>query len=263
MKVTILTILVGLLVGCGAVNGGGPERESPATESAAARHKVGKNELQSSPAVDEHDSKDVDSGAQEESRLSCCDDNGEEILTGKTILFSTGSSELDDRNRCRLDQVVSLVYSEYYYFKKKAGHVHIAGFSSTKEGGAITLSRQRADTVKQYLIRHGLRKGLFSSNGYGDACPRENEVDDVTAGRNQRVELKLLVFDGRRTKYQPACNGAFHQKLVSPELWLSNGNESLLLKKVPELPFNRGYCAPASIPGCYSSALPEKCEPVP
>ncbi len=53
------------------------------------------------------------------------------------------------------------------------------------------LSRRRANSVKQYLVRNGIAASRIRTEGYGESRPvASNETDDGRA-QNRRVELHL------------------------------------------------------------------------
>jgi outer membrane protein OmpA-like peptidoglycan-associated protein len=55
-----------------------------------------------------------------------------------------------------------------------------------------TLSQQRADIVRDYLVSQGISAGRLSSVGYGAAKPAD--TNDTEAGRqkNRRTEFRII-----------------------------------------------------------------------
>ncbi|WP_414727928.1 OmpA family protein, partial [Zhongshania aliphaticivorans] len=56
----------------------------------------------------------------------------------------------------------------------------------------LTLSQNRAQSVKRYLTDHGVNGERLVAQGYGEAKPLAN--NDTAAGRaeNRRVELTII-----------------------------------------------------------------------
>jgi OmpA-OmpF porin, OOP family len=53
----------------------------------------------------------------------------------------------------------------------------------------MTLSQQRADSVRQYLIRQGIDGGRLTAVGYGETTPIESNSTDEGRSMNRRVEF--------------------------------------------------------------------------
>lgn len=71
--------------------------------------------------------------------------------------------------------------------------LRIAGYSDNTGRRAINLqlSKQRAEGVRAYLIKHGVPASALSAEGFGDADPIAD--NKTIAGRmaNRRAEFKL------------------------------------------------------------------------
>ena len=55
----------------------------------------------------------------------------------------------------------------------------------------LELSQRRADTVMQYLISQGVKPGLLSARGFGEADPVASNNTPAGQAQNRRVELTL------------------------------------------------------------------------
>ncbi len=55
----------------------------------------------------------------------------------------------------------------------------------------LRLSRHRAQTVMEYLIKKGVKRGRLDSIGYGDTRPLINEQTDEARAKNRRVEVRI------------------------------------------------------------------------
>lgn len=113
---------------------------------------------------------------------------GENIVI-RTIYFDGDSYVLRDDSKLALDRIVKLLEQNKNIRLMIKGHVAL-----TKPGGidSQTLSEQRANSVKQYLIDHGILANRLESKGFGDSKPiGDNNTED---GRilNRRTEFEIL-----------------------------------------------------------------------
>lgn len=108
------------------------------------------------------------------------------IMPGN-ITFDTAKYSIRSPFYPVLDSVVEVLKE----FKKTSilvsGHTDSVGAAEYNQ----TLSEQRADSVKDYLVQSGVPSGRVKSVGYGKRYPVAS--NDTPAGReqNRRVELKL------------------------------------------------------------------------
>jgi len=96
------------------------------------------------------------------------------------VFFSLGSTSLGDTRK--LDRAVR-------WLKANADvHAAVSGYadpSGTPEGN-MTLSEQRANTVREYLVAHGIDAGRLDVTPFGDTKLKYGTHD----GRNRRVEIE-------------------------------------------------------------------------
>lgn len=102
--------------------------------------------------------------------------------------FTFNSSVVPETVRNHLDKVAELLANE-----RAAGKVEVAGHTDALGSDDVNerLSTQRAESVKQYLVQHGVDAGRISAIGYGKARPRAS--NDTKEGRrlNRRVEIRV------------------------------------------------------------------------
>jgi chemotaxis protein MotB len=55
----------------------------------------------------------------------------------------------------------------------------------------LMLTQKQANTVMQYMIAHGVKPGLISARGFGDAGPVASNSTPEGRAKNRRVELHL------------------------------------------------------------------------
>lgn len=106
----------------------------------------------------------------------------------KTILFDLGKADLKPGSKITLNSVVSIMKN---YPNEK---FHIAGHSDnsfTKEFNQ-TLSENRANNVKNYLISNGINANRLTSKGYGEDQPVQSNSTLEGKSKNRRVEILLI-----------------------------------------------------------------------
>jgi outer membrane protein OmpA-like peptidoglycan-associated protein len=54
----------------------------------------------------------------------------------------------------------------------------------------MRLSRERARSVRQYLLKRGIPPGRLSARGYGPDAPVADNATDEGRTQNRRVEFK-------------------------------------------------------------------------
>ncbi|MER3330287.1 MAG: OmpA family protein, partial [Candidatus Kapaibacterium sp.] len=57
------------------------------------------------------------------------------------------------------------------------------------------LSMSRAEAVRDYLIKKGVRSDRLIANGYGEEFPVGDNTTEEGRALNRRVEMKVLVVE--------------------------------------------------------------------
>ena len=113
-------------------------------------------------------------------------DVGDRVLR---VGFTFGRHDVPDVVRFRLDGVAELLNQERPGSKVEvAGHTDSVGDEHFNQ----QLSEQRAEAVKEYLVRQGVGADRFTVVGYGETSPRAS--NDTVEGRrlNRRVEIRVI-----------------------------------------------------------------------
>jgi len=103
--------------------------------------------------------------------------------------FTFGRSDVPETVRFRLDGVAEELNQDRVNAKiEVAGHTDSVGDQTYNQ----VLSEQRAEAVKDYLVRLGVDAGRITVVGYGEALPRAS--NDTIEGRrlNRRVEIRAI-----------------------------------------------------------------------
>ena len=103
------------------------------------------------------------------------------------VQFRTGTAELSGQSRGILDNIARVLIENKHLKFEVGGHTDDRGDYQFN----VNLSKQRAESVRNYLIEKGVAADRLSARGYGPDMPLVN--NDTAQGRsqNRRVELKL------------------------------------------------------------------------
>jgi len=114
------------------------------------------------------------------------------VLTLGDTLFATGNSELKDGETANLDRLSDFL-TEY-----PTRSAAIEGFTDNvgSEYSNQVLSERRADSVKRYLVGHGVQSGRLSSSGRGENAPIADNESIAGRQQNRRVEVTISQADG-------------------------------------------------------------------
>ncbi|MFO1518471.1 MAG: OmpA family protein [bacterium] len=112
------------------------------------------------------------------------------IVINQTIQFDTNRSTLKVSSSPSLDAVAALIRNHPEILKVEIqGHTDDVGSDEYNQ----TLSEERAETVKVYLVQQGgVDSSRLVSVGYGRKVPLVNGATDEVRARNRRVQFVIL-----------------------------------------------------------------------
>ena len=122
---------------------------------------------------------------------------GQKIVV-RNIFFASGKSQLAPESKMELDKLVDLMTKFPKLILEISGHTDAAGSDELNQ----RLSEQRAQSVADYLIAHGIDKSRLRTVGYGESKPiAVNYNKDGSPNRNgmamnRRFEITVLSVDG-------------------------------------------------------------------
>ncbi|PJJ08169.1 outer membrane protein OmpA-like peptidoglycan-associated protein [Flavobacterium sp. 1] len=104
---------------------------------------------------------------------------------GGKIFFENASAELKTSSFVQLDYLVEILK------RYNATILQIGGHTDNVGGDAynIDLSKQRAESVKTYLISKGIPDSRLTALGFGDGKPIASNTTSSGRSKNRRVEL--------------------------------------------------------------------------
>lgn len=105
-----------------------------------------------------------------------------------SILFETNESELMDPAKDKLQRVASVLQDrEGWKNVVVVGHTDSRGPDSYNQ----QLSRERAQSVRDYLIEQGMQSRKVEAEGEGESDPIATNETPAGRARNRRVELRI------------------------------------------------------------------------
>ncbi|UIR55827.1 OmpA family protein [Sphingobacterium sp. SRCM116780] len=101
------------------------------------------------------------------------------------IQFEFDSSVLKTQSYATLDKLAKEV-------RDNNSSVTLDGYASAEgtEAYNVSLSKDRANAVKQYLVNAGVASSKITANGYGEANPVASNATEEGRVQNRRVEIK-------------------------------------------------------------------------
>lgn len=104
------------------------------------------------------------------------------------VFFDVNQYTLKPESKAELQKVYEFISRFPNYKFEIGGHTDQTGSRANN----LTLSAQRANEVKQYLISLGAPKQNLSSKGYADEKPIDTNETEEGRARNRRTEIQIL-----------------------------------------------------------------------
>lgn len=107
-------------------------------------------------------------------------------VTLRGILFDVGQATIRDSSAAQLAEVGALLKADPALALEVIGHTDNTGTAAAN----LTLSRQRAEAVKNWLVKtHAIDAARLTTSGRGDTVPVADNATDAGRAQNRRVEL--------------------------------------------------------------------------
>lgn len=111
-----------------------------------------------------------------------------EVSFKPTVLFEFNKSDIPDRIKNNLDRFAAILLRYPHSHIIVRGHTDDVGTESHN----LSLSEQRAQAVKDYLVTQGVPSRRMNIKGYGATAPKYDNDTEVNRARNRRVEFLIL-----------------------------------------------------------------------
>jgi OOP family OmpA-OmpF porin len=122
---------------------------------------------------------------------------GASVKIPGNIVFETGKATLMPNSG---SEVVLEQLKLYLDENPRVSKLRIEGHTDNvgKAEDNMKLSGERARTIKQWLIDHGVAKERLLSVGFGMTKPIADNSTDAGKAQNRRTEFKIAELDGKR-----------------------------------------------------------------
>jgi OmpA-OmpF porin, OOP family len=111
-----------------------------------------------------------------------------EIVITESVRFRSGSSEIDPESHAILNQVALVMKANPDIKKLRVeGHTDSTGDHDNN----VRLSKERAASVRNYLVKRGVNPNRLTSEGYGPDKPKVDKDDPASLAKNRRVEFRI------------------------------------------------------------------------
>lgn len=124
------------------------------------------------------------------------------IVSMSDVLFDTGKYSLTSGAREKLAKVAGILLAY------PGLNIEVGGYTDNVGGDAMnqTLSENRADSVRDYLVQEGVTATSVSAKGYGNTMPVAS--NDSSTGRQQNRRVELLVSGDAIGNPAPVTTGS-------------------------------------------------------
>lgn len=106
--------------------------------------------------------------------------------TFRNLEFEFGKSTIRKRSLPYLDRLAALLIKKGFSLKL-AGHTDFVG----SDAANMILSKDRAESVKSYLVSQGSNSSRIEAVGYGETQPIASNKTDAGRQKNRRVEMTI------------------------------------------------------------------------
>lgn len=107
----------------------------------------------------------------------------------KDLYFNTGKASINEaRNNNSLYALLNFMSANENATIELAGHTDNTGSDSTNVG----LSKNRAESVKAFLVGYGINADRVSTVGYGSSKPIADNATALGRATNRRTEVRIL-----------------------------------------------------------------------
>ncbi|MDX2195903.1 MAG: OmpA family protein [Cytophagales bacterium] len=110
------------------------------------------------------------------------------VYTMKNIQFEFAKATLMEESYHELEMVADMMKQQKRATYEIAGHTDNVGSQESN----LKLSEDRANTVRNYLISHGVKAFRLTAKGYGELLPIGTNDTEEGMAINRRVEFRVL-----------------------------------------------------------------------
>lgn len=123
---------------------------------------------------------------------------GDRFVFQSEIFFETGSVDIGEFGRTKLDQLVvtlqeiaATIPTDIDWILQIEGHTDRVPIVTARFPSNWELSLARANSVVQHLIGRGIPPQRLAAAGFGEFHPLDDRRDEIANRRNRRIEIRL------------------------------------------------------------------------
>ncbi len=124
----------------------------------------------------------------EEIDATKCETRLNVLSESRSVYFKLGSADLDEESHFALDQIAEFAFKCPDVKIKVSGHTDNLGNSA----GNVTLSKERAQRVVDYLVNEGVPAAKLIGVGYGDKFPEVPNNSLANRAKNRRIVFSIM-----------------------------------------------------------------------
>jgi len=113
-------------------------------------------------------------------------ENGGDVVL-ENVFFETAKFDLKQKSIIELDKMVEFLERNPTVSIELSGHTDDRGDAKAN----MTLSKNRANAVRDYLIEKGIAANRLTAAGYGETKPLEDNSTEAGRARNRRTTYKI------------------------------------------------------------------------
>lgn len=148
-----------------------------------------------------------------------CPDKGKVIIEGNDIVilekvqFETNSAKILPQSNEIIDAVASTLKGHpEFQVLEVAGHAD----ERSDDQHNLMLTKARAQSVMEALMKRGVAAKRLVSQGYGEYCPLDAASNPQAWEKNRRVEFKIVKTEDGSTNVARGCDTARSKGVVPP-----------------------------------------------
>jgi outer membrane protein OmpA-like peptidoglycan-associated protein len=127
------------------------------------------------------------------------------------ILFETNKATLVSSSYPLLDSLVSIINNNPEYYITVDGHTDNSGNPQSN----MILSQERAEAIKDYLLKKEIAPERVIAKGYGETKPIVDNMTAESRAKNRRTEINLItpyIQEEKSTKFDVSTEDIFEAK---------------------------------------------------
>jgi OOP family OmpA-OmpF porin len=139
--------------------------------------------------------------------------SGNDILILEKVQFATGSAKILEASFGIIDAVASTLKDHPEFLL-----VEVQGHADERAPDAynLKLTKDRAKSVVDALIKRKIDKSRLRAMGFGEYCPLDSSSNDAAWEKNRRVEFKIVRTKEGPTGVELGCEAAKSKGVQSP-----------------------------------------------